>query len=84
MTSTVEPRRRGPRATAARQALGLCEAELLRLTWDRADVPQGSLGQPRIRVVTTRAALRAAGVPPHNAAALGRRLRLSPEQEAER
>ncbi len=71
---------------AARQALRLCEAELLRLTWDTARVPQGSAGirhrQPRIRVATTKAALRAAGVPPHTAATLRSRLRLIPEQEA--
>jgi hypothetical protein len=54
---------------AARQALGLCEAELLRLTWDTVDLPNSSRGQPRMRVATTRAALRAAGCrrtsPPH-------------------
>jgi len=64
---------------AARQALRLCEADLLKHTWDAA----GSRGQPRISVVTTTAALRAAGVPPHIAAALRSRLRLNPEQEAE-
>jgi hypothetical protein len=69
---------------AARQALRLCEAELLRSTWDRADVPPSGREQPRIRVATARAALRAAGVPPHIAAALRRRLRPSPEQETER
>jgi hypothetical protein len=67
---------------AARQALRLCEAELLRRTWDTAEVPQGSRRQPRISMVTTRAALQAAGVPPHVAAALRSRLRLIPEQEA--
>ena len=84
MTSTARPRSRRPRATAARQALRLCEAELLRLTWDTAPVPQGSRGRPRIRAATTRAALRAAGVPPHIAAALRKRLRLIPEQETGR
>jgi hypothetical protein len=83
MTSTARPRRRRPRAAAARQALSLCEAELLRLPWNTAD-PPSSCGQPRIRVVTTRAALRAAGMPPHIAAVLRRRLRLIPEQEAGR
>jgi hypothetical protein len=83
MTSKVGRRRTRPRATAARQALGLCEAELLRLTWDRADVSQSGHAQRRIRPVTTRTALRAVGVPPHLAAALRRRLRLIPEQEAE-
>jgi hypothetical protein len=67
---------------AARQALSLCEAELLRLTWDTADLPLGTAdnrrGQPRISVVTTKAALRAAGVPPYLAAALRNRLRLVP------
>jgi hypothetical protein len=83
MTSAARPRRRRHRATAARQALSLCEAELLRLTRDRAVVPDSSHGQPRICPATTRAALRAAGVPPHIAAALRRRLRLIPDQEAE-
>jgi hypothetical protein len=82
MTSTARPRRKRPRARAARRSLGLCEAELLRLTWDTAHAPDSSRGQPRIRVATTRAALRAAGVPPHIAAALRRRLRLIPDQEA--
>jgi hypothetical protein len=87
VTSTVRPRRRRrrkSRATAARQALSLYEADLLRLTWDRGDMPQGSCGRPRARVVTTRAALRAAGVPPDLAAALRRRLRLIPEEETGR
>ena len=87
VTSTVRPRRRRrkkSRATAARQALSLYEADLLRLTWDKGDMPQGSSGRPRARVVTTRAALRAAGVPPDLAAALRRRLRLIPEEETGR
>jgi hypothetical protein len=83
MTSAAGPRRRRQRAMAARQALRLCENELLGLTWDAAHGPQGSRGQPRSRPVTTRAALRAAGVPPHIAAALRKRLRLIPDQEAE-
>jgi hypothetical protein len=66
---------------AARQALGLCEAELLRLSWDRTGMPSGWGEQPRIRVVTARAALRAAGLPPHLAARLRSRLRLVAEQE---
>jgi hypothetical protein len=70
---------------AARQALRLCETELLRLTWDIADLPQSSTGircgQARVGVATTRAALRAAGVPPHIAATLRSRLRLIPEPE---
>jgi hypothetical protein len=70
---------------AARQALSLCEAEFLTLTWDKTDVPRDSaglrLGQPRITVVTTRTALRAAGVPPYAAAMLRHRLRLIPDRE---
>jgi hypothetical protein len=70
---------------AARQALRLCEAELLRPTWDTPDVPQsgGGIrnGQPRISAAMARAALRPAGVPPHIAATLRRRLRLIPEPE---
>jgi hypothetical protein len=66
MTSAPQARRR-QRAKAARQALALCEAELL----DR----------PRISAATARAALRAAGLPPHLAALRGR-MRLTPEQEA--
>jgi hypothetical protein len=65
---------------AARQALSLCEAELLMLPWDRADVPRSSASirpeQSRISVATARAALRAAGAPPLIAAALRSRLRL--------
>jgi hypothetical protein len=62
---------------AARQALRLCEAAL----------PQGQCipdGQHRVTAVTPRAALQAAGVPPLIAASLRSRLRLVPEQEAER
>jgi hypothetical protein len=70
---------------AARQALSLCEAELLGLAWDSADVPGGSAdvrsGRSRISVATARAALRAVGLPPHIAAALRSRLRLIPESE---
>ena len=83
VTSAVRPRRRTSRrsrATAARQALSLYEADLLRLTWGKGDMPQGSCARPGARVVTTRAALRAAGVPPDLAAALRRRLRLIPEE----
>jgi hypothetical protein len=78
MTSAAGPRRRKQRATAARQALSLCEATL----------PKGTArivgGQHRVNTVTARAALRAVGLPPHIAAALRSRLRLMPEQEAER
>jgi hypothetical protein len=77
------PWRRRPRATAARQALRLCETELLGRAGDRPPMPPGGPGQPRIRVVTARAALRAVGVPPHTAAVLRNRLRLAPEQERE-
>jgi hypothetical protein len=79
----ARPWRRRPRATAARQALRLYEAELARHTWDTTGAPPGGPGQPRTRIVTARAALRAAGVPPHAAAALRSRLRLAPEQEPE-
>ena len=72
---------------AARQALRLCEAELPQHTPGRAGPPPPSTGtghrQPRIHPAATRAALRAAGVPPDVAAALRRRLRLTPEREAE-
>ena len=47
VTSTVRPRRRGrrkSRATAARQALSLYEADLLRLTWDRGDSRRAAAG----------------------------------------
>ena len=75
MTDAARPRRRWQRATAARQAIGLCEA----------DPPQGTLGgQHRVTPVTTKAALRAAGVPPLIAAALRNRLRLIPDQEDQR
>jgi len=85
MTNAGRPRksasrlsRRRQRARAARQALCLCEAAR----------PQGPArfqgGQHSATTVTTRAALRAAGVPPHLAAELRRRLRLIPEQETER
>jgi hypothetical protein len=84
VTRQVRSGRRRQRLTAARQALGLCEAELPRLSWDRASMPPGSDEQPRIRVVTARAALQAAGLPPLLAARLRSRLRLIPEQEADR
>jgi hypothetical protein len=74
--------RRRPRA-AARQALRLYEAELLRLTWDSVGTPLSGRRQFRTRVVTARTALRAVGVPPHTAATLRRRLHLTPEQEPE-
>ena len=69
MTSATQAHRR-QRAKAARQALTLCDAELP--------------ARPRISAVTARAALRAAGLPPHIAAALRGRLRLTPEPEADR
>ncbi len=78
MTSAARPRKRKQRAMAVRQALRLCEAAL----------PQGTGriqgGQHRISPVTTRAALRAVGLPPLIAAALRSRLHLIPEQEVER
>lgn len=84
MRTAAKPRRRRPRTTAARQALWLCEAEVLRLTWDPAGAPLDSQLQPRLRAVTTRAALRAVGVLPPIAAALRRQLDLIPEHEAKR
>ena len=63
---------------AARQALRLCESAL----------PQGTgrtqRGPRRVTAVTTGAALRAAGLPPQIAATLRSRLRLIPDQEADR
>jgi hypothetical protein len=85
MTRPVTSGRRRQRATAARQALSLCEADLLRLTWDRSDPslrsPGLHQGQPRAGALTARAALRAVGVPPDTAAILRRRLRLTTEPE---
>jgi hypothetical protein len=55
------------------------------LTWDKTDMSRDGAGlrrgQPRITVVTTRTALRAAGVPPYAAAILRHRLRLIPDLE---
>jgi len=86
MTSTARPKRKRQHATAARQALRLCEADSTGPTWETPDPPGGAGriqgGQRRNSPSTTRAALRAAGVPPLVAAALRRRLRLIPEQEA--
>jgi hypothetical protein len=88
MRSATWRRKGRPCAMAARQALNLCEAELLVLPWDGADIPQSSAGvsrgQSRTSVLTARAALRAAGAPPHIAAAHRSRLRLITDQEAER
>ena len=78
MTSPARPRRRRQRAMAARQALRLCEAALPQ----GAGCTQG--GPRRVTAVTTRAELRAAGLPPQIAATLRSRLRLIPEQEADR
>jgi hypothetical protein len=66
MTSATRARRRR-RASAARQALALCEAEL----------PARHRASP----AASRTALPAAGLPPHLAATLRSRLRLIPEQE---
>jgi hypothetical protein len=87
MTNTIRPRKRRHRAAAARQALRLCEANLTSLTWDTPNSPRGvghiQGSQCRVNPITTRAALRAVGVPPFAAAVLRRRLRLIPELEAE-
>jgi hypothetical protein len=80
MTSPARLRRRRQRGMAVRQALRLCEA----LSQGTGSAPFGLGGQPRVTAVSTRAALRAAGVPPHLAATLRRRLRLIADQEAER
>ena len=73
---------------AARQALNLCEAELLTPSWDKANIPQSSAGvwrgPSRVSVAAVRAALRATGAPPYIAAALRGRLRLISDQEPER
>ena len=73
---------------ATRQALRLCEADLAGSLRDRTGpLPNKRWmqdGQHRVNAVTTRAALRAAGLPPHIAATLRSRLRLVPEQENER
>ncbi len=84
MTHTHKARRR-QRAMAARQALRLCEAELTAPASGGACMPTVAGiwdGQPRVSVVTARTALRAAGLPPHLAAALRGRLRLDPKPEA--
>ena len=78
MTSPARPRRRQQRTMAARQALRLCEADPAPGTPGAARV-----APRRVTAVTTRAALRAAGLPPQIAATLRSRLRLIPEQEAE-
>ena len=84
MTLTHKPRRR-QRTMAVRQALRLCEAELATHARNGADVPVVRPGgePPRITAAATRAALRAAGLPPHLAASMRGRLRLVPEQEGE-
>jgi hypothetical protein len=87
MTNTARPRRRRPRAAAVRQALRLCEADPTRLAWDTPSPPRGTGRiqgtQGCVSPITTKAALRAAGVPPLMAAAFRRRLRLIPDQETE-
>ena len=82
MTRAARPWRRRPRATAARQALRLYEAELLQLAGTPAR-RRLATGSPAPAVVTAKAALRAVGVPPHTAATLRSWLRLIPEQEPE-
>lgn len=88
MTSGTRTRKGRHRAMAARQALNLCETELLTPSWDRVGIRHSSAGawrgQRRISVAAVRAALRAAGAPPHIAAALRSRLRLITDQEPER
>ena len=88
MTNTARPKRKRQHATAARQALRLCEADSTRPARETPDLPSGAGRiqgvQRRNSPSTTRAALRAAGVPPLVAAVLRRRLRLIPEQETKR
>jgi len=80
MTNTARPRRRRQSATAARQALRLCEADQARQASPHSD-PAFIPGEQRGNSpVTIKAALRAVGVPP----SLRKRLRLTPEREAKR
>jgi hypothetical protein len=69
---------------AARQALRLCEADQAR----HASSPSGPAFIPGKQrgnsPVTTKASLRAVGVPPLTDAALRKRLRLTPEQQTKR
>ena len=83
MTTTGRRRRRRPRATAARQALRLCEADQARQASPHSD-PAFIPGEQRGNSpVTIKAALRAVRVPPL-AAALRKRLRLTPERQPKR
>lgn len=91
MTRRIRTRRStassaSPRASAARQALRLCETGMPGPAWDAADLPPAvnchQIGQRHASSATTREALRAVGLPPSIAAVLCRRLRLVPEQEA--
>ena len=83
MTSTAGPQTRR-RAAAVRQALRLCEADQARQASPHSD-PAFIPGEQRGNSpVTIKAALRAVGVPPLAAAALRKRLRLTPEREAKR
>jgi hypothetical protein len=85
MTRAAQARRR-QRARAARQALTLCEAEPLRsacgVALASASPEPINRAPRRTSPAAARAALRAVGLPPHVAAKLRSRLRLSPEQEA--
>ena len=69
MTRPAHARRPHP-ASAARQAINLCETE--------------PPSRPRTSAATARAALRDAGLPPHLAATFRNRLRLIPDQEPDR
>ena len=85
MTDPV--RRPKHRARAARQALRVREAKLLRAARCHESPPPTDAGmiygQHRPRVITTRAALRGAVLPPGIAAVLRNRLRLIQGQETE-
>jgi hypothetical protein len=78
--------RRKQHARAARQAVSLCEAELLRPARSVTIGPgaTGSASQPRTRIsaISAMAVLLVAGLPPRDAARFRGRLRVNPEQEA--
>jgi hypothetical protein len=80
---TIDRDGRGECDGAARQALHLCEADQARHASPRSDRAFIPGKQRSSSPATTKAALRAVGVPPL-AAALRKRLRLTPEQDAER
>jgi hypothetical protein len=80
---TAHRARRRHHAMAARQALRLCEAELLILTTVGSARQNTGPARPSGGPARARAALVAAGLPPHLAAVLRRRLHLLPDQEGQ-